>query len=144
MAKTKRIAFFMAKQIIFKLPLEKKKKKKMDFLTFFLIFFVRIWLDWKALVKPCIYSIKKKEDFFPEIFFSQKFRIKKKYFWDFLKYKDSKIGYGLFLHALQPAKRSSASFMGAILKEYVVPVRLRFSYEKSNFLVRMTKWQVTT
>ena len=32
----------------------------------------------------------------------------------------SKIGYGLFSYALQPAKRTSASFMGAILKEYLV------------------------
>ena len=31
-----------------------------------------------------------------------------------------KIGYGLFSYALQPAKRTSASFMGAILKEYLV------------------------
>ena len=31
-----------------------------------------------------------------------------------------KIGYGLFSYALQPAKRTSASFMGAILEEYLV------------------------
>ena len=35
-------------------------------------------------------------------------------------YKVSKVVYGLFLYALQPAKRTSASFMGAILKEYLV------------------------
>ena len=32
----------------------------------------------------------------------------------------SKIGYGLFSYALRPAKRTSASFMGAILEEYLV------------------------
>ena len=31
-----------------------------------------------------------------------------------------KIGYGLFSYALKPAKRTSASFMGAILEEYLV------------------------
>ena len=31
-----------------------------------------------------------------------------------------KIGYGLFSYALQPAKRTSASLMGAILEEYLV------------------------
>ena len=32
----------------------------------------------------------------------------------------SKVFYGLFLYALQPAKRTSATFMGAILEEYLV------------------------
>ena len=32
----------------------------------------------------------------------------------------SKVVYGLFLYALQPANRTSASFMGAILKEFLV------------------------
>ena len=36
----------------------------------------------------------------------------------------SKIMYGLFSYALQPAKCTSASFMGAILKEYLVPSHL--------------------
>ena len=40
--------------------------------------------------------------------------------WFLGPYKVSKIGYGLFSYALQPAKRTSASFMGAILKEYLV------------------------
>ena len=40
--------------------------------------------------------------------------------WFLGPHKDSKIGYGLFLYALQPAKPTSASFMGAIVKEYLV------------------------
>jgi hypothetical protein len=40
--------------------------------------------------------------------------------WFLGPYKVSKIGYGLFSYALQPAKHTSASFMGAILKEYLV------------------------
>ena len=40
--------------------------------------------------------------------------------WFLGPYKVSKIGYGLFSYTLQPAKRTSASFMGAILKEYLV------------------------
>ena len=35
-------------------------------------------------------------------------------------YKVDEIGYGLFLYALQPAKRTSSSFIGAILEEYLV------------------------
>ena len=35
-------------------------------------------------------------------------------------YKVSKIGYGLFSYALQPAKHPSTSFMGAILEEFLV------------------------
>ena len=42
--------------------------------------------------------------------------------WFLGPYKVSKIGYGLFSYALQPARRTSASFMGAILKEYLVSV----------------------
>ena len=42
--------------------------------------------------------------------------------WFLGPYKVSKIGYGLFLYALQPAKHTSSSFMGAILKEYLVIV----------------------
>ena len=34
--------------------------------------------------------------------------------WFLGPYKVSKIGYGLFLYALQPAERTSISFMGAI------------------------------
>ena len=41
-------------------------------------------------------------------------------FLEYWPYKVSKIGYGLFSYALQPAKRTSASFMGAILEEYLV------------------------
>ena len=40
--------------------------------------------------------------------------------WFLGPYKVSKIGYGLFSYALQHAKITSASFMGAILKEYLV------------------------
>ena len=40
--------------------------------------------------------------------------------WFLGPYKVSKIGYGLFPYAFQPAKRTSASFMGAILEEYLV------------------------
>ena len=40
--------------------------------------------------------------------------------WFLGPYKVSKIGYGLFLYALQPAERTSTSFMGAILEEYLV------------------------
>ena len=40
--------------------------------------------------------------------------------WFLGPYKVSKIGYGLFSYALQPAKYTSASFMGAILEEYLV------------------------
>ena len=40
--------------------------------------------------------------------------------WFLGPYKVSKIGYGLFSYALQPAKRTSVSFMGAILEEYLV------------------------
>ena len=36
------------------------------------------------------------------------------------RYKVIKIGYGLFSYALQPAKRTSTSLMGAILKKYLV------------------------
>ena len=35
-------------------------------------------------------------------------------------YKISKIGYGVFSYAVQPAKRTIASFKGAILEEYLV------------------------
>ena len=42
--------------------------------------------------------------------------------WFLGPYKVSKIGYGLFSYALQPAKRTSTSFMGAILKEYLVHI----------------------
>ena len=41
---------------------------------------------------------------------------------EYWKYKVSKIGYGLFSNALKSAKQTSASFMGAILKEYLVNV----------------------
>ena len=40
--------------------------------------------------------------------------------WFLGPYKVSKIWYGLFLYALQPAQHTSASFMGAILEEYLV------------------------
>ena len=40
--------------------------------------------------------------------------------WFLKPYKVSKIGYCLFSYTLQPAKRTSASFMGAILEEYLV------------------------
>ena len=42
------------------------------------------------------------------------------YGWFLGPYNVSKIGYGLFSYALQPAKHTSASFMGAILEEYLV------------------------
>ena len=42
--------------------------------------------------------------------------------WFLGPYKVSKIGYDLFLYALQPAKRTSSSFIGAILEEYLVVV----------------------
>ena len=42
-------------------------------------------------------------------------------FLEYWPYKVSKIEYGLFSYALQPAKGTSSSFMGAILKEYFVP-----------------------
>ena len=35
-------------------------------------------------------------------------------------YKVSKFGYGLFSYALQPAKCTITSFIGAILEEYLV------------------------
>ena len=41
-------------------------------------------------------------------------------FLEYWPYKVRKIGYGLLSYALQPAKGSSASFMGAILEEYLV------------------------
>ena len=41
-------------------------------------------------------------------------------FLEYWRYKVGKIGYGLFSYALQHAKRTSASFMGAILEEYLV------------------------
>ena len=40
--------------------------------------------------------------------------------WFLGPYKVSKVVYGWFLYALQPAKRTSASLMGAILEEYLV------------------------
>ena len=40
--------------------------------------------------------------------------------WFLGPYKVSKIGNGLFSYALQPAKPTSTSFMGAILEEYLV------------------------
>ena len=46
--------------------------------------------------------------------------------WFLGPYNVSKIGYGLFLYALQPAKHTSASFMGAILEEYLVIFFARF------------------
>jgi hypothetical protein len=42
--------------------------------------------------------------------------------WFLGPYKVSKIGYDLFLSALQPTKRTSSSFMGAVLEEYLVTV----------------------
>ena len=41
-------------------------------------------------------------------------------FLEYSPYKVSKIGYGGFSYALQPAKHINASFMGAILEEYLV------------------------
>ena len=38
--------------------------------------------------------------------------------------------YGLFSYALQPAERTSVSFMGAILEEYLV----KFSHKEKDFL----------
>ena len=35
-------------------------------------------------------------------------------------YKVSKVRYSLFLYALEPAERTSTSFMGAIREEYLV------------------------
>ena len=46
--------------------------------------------------------------------------------WFLGPYKVSKVGYGLFLYALKPAKRTSASFMGAVLEEYLVRPKVRF------------------
>ena len=40
--------------------------------------------------------------------------------WFLRPYKVNKIGYNLISYGLQPAKRTSAPFMGAILKEYLV------------------------
>ena len=57
-------------------------------------------------------------------------------------YKVSKIGYGLFSYALQPAKRTSASFTGAILKEYLVKI-LYFSVLFINYdnFLRLKFWK---
>ena len=49
--------------------------------------------------------------------------------WFLGPYKVSKIGYGLFLYALQSAKHTSASFMGAILEEYLVRRALLWELE---------------
>ena len=43
-------------------------------------------------------------------------------FLEYWPYKVSKIVYGLLSYALQPAKCTSASLMGAILKEYLFVV----------------------
>ena len=41
-------------------------------------------------------------------------------FLEYWSYKVSKIGYRLFSYALQPVKRTSTSFMGASLEDYLV------------------------
>ena len=41
-------------------------------------------------------------------------------FLEYYPYKVNKNGSGFFSYALQPAKRPRASFMGAILEEYLV------------------------
>ena len=41
-------------------------------------------------------------------------------FLEYWPYKVSKIGYGLLSYALQPAQHTSVSYMGAILEEYLV------------------------
>ena len=41
-----------------------------------------------------------------------------------------KFQYGLFSYALQPAKRTRASFMGAILEEYLVTGRIASQFLK--------------
>ena len=46
--------------------------------------------------------------------------------------KVSKNGYGLFLYALQPAKCTSSSFMGAILEEYLVIVKTHYLLSETN------------
>ena len=45
-----------------------------------------------------------------------------------LLFNQSKIGYGLFSYALQPAKRTSASLIGAIHKEYLVKAVLIYIF----------------
>ena len=45
-------------------------------------------------------------------------------FLEYWPYKVSKIGHRLFSYALQPAKRTSTTFKGAILEEYLVPKSL--------------------
>ena len=45
-------------------------------------------------------------------------------FLEYWPYKIRKIGYGLFSYVLQRAKRTSASFMGEFLEEYLVAVKL--------------------
>ena len=47
--------------------------------------------------------------------------------WFLGPYKVGKIGFGLFLYALQHAKRTSDSFMGAILEEYLVYFQYKLS-----------------
>ena len=48
-----------------------------------------------------------------------------------------KIGYGLFSYAMQPAKHTSASFMGAILNEYLVASGLYAKLKKMYLVLRV-------
>ena len=58
-------------------------------------------------------------------------------FLEYLPYKVSKIGYGLFSYALQPAIRTIVSFMGAILEEYLVKSSNPLTKNKSVWPVLM-------
>ena len=55
--------------------------------------------------------------------------------WFLGPYKVSKIVYGLFSYALQPAKRTIASFMGANLEEFLVS--FNFCSKKNDKMLKL-------